>query len=58
MLSNILHRLAALPVWAKTLLVLAAFVVLLGLSVLLNPLVMILAFLVLIVAGPEGKRHA
>ncbi len=57
MLSNILYRLAALPVWAKTLLVLAALVVL-GASVLLNPLVMTLTFLVLIVAGPEGKRHA
>ena len=55
MLSNILHGLAALPVWAKALLVLAALGVL-GLSVLLSPLVM--TFLVLIVAGPEGKRDA
>jgi hypothetical protein len=57
MLSNILHRVAALPEWAKTLLVLAALVEL-GLSVLLSPLVMILALLVLIVASPEGERHA
>ena len=55
MLSNILHRPAAFPVWAKTPLVLAALGVL-GLSVLLSPLVM--TFLVLIVPGPEGKRHA
>ncbi len=57
MLSNILQRLAAFPVWAKTPLVLAALVVL-GLSVLVSPLVMILALLGSIVAGPEGKRHA
>ena len=57
MLSDILHRLAALPVLAKTLLVSAALVVL-GPSVLLTPLVMTLTFLVLIVAVPEGKRHA
>jgi micrococcal nuclease len=49
MLSNILHRVAVLPVWAKTLLVLATLLGL-GLSVLLSPLVMVLAFLVLIVA--------
>ena len=49
MLSNVLHRVAALPTWAKTLLVLAVLV-LAGLSVLLSPLVVILAFLVLIVA--------
>ena len=57
MLSDILHRLAALPVLAKTLLVSAALVVL-GPSVLLTPLVMTLTFLVLIVAVSEGKRHA
>ena len=57
MLSNILHRLAAPPVWAKTPLVLAALVVL-GPSVLLTPLAMTLTFLALIVAGPEGRRHA
>ena len=57
MLSNILHRLAALPVWAKTLLLWAALVVL-GPSVLPTPLVMTLTFLVSIVAGPEGERHA
>ena len=57
MLSNTLHRIVALPVWAKALLVLAAPVVL-GLSVLPSPMVMILALLVLIVAGPEGKRRA
>jgi hypothetical protein len=56
-LSNILLRLAALPVWARTLLVLAALVVP-GPSVLPSPLVMILVLLVLIVAGPEGKRRA
>ena len=55
MLSNVLHSIAALPVWAKTLLVSATLVVL-GLSVLLSPLVMSLALLVLIV--PEGKRQA
>ena len=55
--SNMRHRLAALTVLAKTLLVLAALVVL-GLSVLVSPLVMIVALLGLIVAGPEGKRHA
>jgi hypothetical protein len=57
MLSDVLHRLAALPIWAKTLLVSAALVVL-GLSVLPTPLVMTLTFLALIVAGSEGKRHA
>ena len=57
MLSNILHRLAALPVWAKTLLLWAALVVL-GPSALPTPLVMTLTFLVSIVAGPEGERHA
>ena len=57
MLSDVLHGLAALPVWAKTLPVSAALVVL-GASVLLTPLVMTLTFLVLIVAGPEGKRYA
>jgi hypothetical protein len=56
-LGNIFSRIAAFPVWAKALLVLAALVML-GLSVLLSHLVMILAFLVLIVAGSEGKRHA
>ncbi len=55
MLSCVLHGLAALPVWAKTPPVSAVLVVL-GSSVLLTPLVMTL--LVLIVAGPEGKRHA
>jgi hypothetical protein len=57
MLSNILHRLAVLPVWAKALLVLAAIVVL-GMPILLSPLVIILALLVLIVVDPEAKRHA
>ena len=57
MLSYILHRLAALPIWAKTLPISEALVVL-GPSVLLTPLVMTLTFLVLIVAGPEGKRYA
>jgi hypothetical protein len=57
MLSDVLHGLVALPVWAKTLPVSAALVVL-GPSVLLTPLVMTLTFLVLIVAGPEGKRYA
>ena len=57
MLGYVLHRLAALPVWVKTLLVSAALVVL-GPSVLPTPWVMTLAFLVLIVAGSEGKRHA
>ena len=57
MLSNILHGLAALPVWAKTLLLWAALVAL-GPSVLPTPLVMTLTFLVSIVAGPEGERHA
>jgi hypothetical protein len=52
-LSNILHRLAALPIWAKILLVSAALVVLRP-SVLPTPLVMILTFLVLIVRRPEG----
>ena len=56
-LGDVLHRLAALPVRAKAPLVLAALVEL-GLSVLLSPLVMILALLVLIVVGPEAKRHA
>jgi hypothetical protein len=55
--SNTLHRIAALPVRAKALLVLAAPVVL-GLSVLPGPMVMILVLLVLIVAGPEGRRRA
>ena len=49
MLSNILHRVAALPVWVKALLVVAALVVL-GLLVLLSPLVVVLALLVLTVA--------
>jgi len=57
MVSNILHRLAVLPVWAKALLVLAALV-LLGPSILLSPLVIILALLVLVVVGPEAQRHA
>ncbi len=48
-LTNILQRVAALPVWAKALLALAALVVL-GVSILLSPLVMVLAFLALIVA--------
>jgi micrococcal nuclease len=48
-LSNVLQRVAALPAWAKILLILAALVVL-GLSVLLSPLIAILALLVLIVA--------
>ncbi len=49
MLSNALQRVAAFPIWAKTLLALAALVVA-ALLVLLSPLVVILAFLVLIVA--------
>ena len=57
MLSNILHRLAALLILVKALLVLAAPAVL-RLLVLPSPMVMILTLLVLIVAGPEGKRHA
>jgi len=57
MLTGVLHRLAALPVWAKTLLVSAALVML-GPSVLPTPLAMALTFLVLIVAGSEGRRHA
>jgi hypothetical protein len=57
MLSDILHRLAALAVWAATRLASAALVVL-GPSVLPTALVMTLTFLVLIVAGPEGERHA
>ncbi|HEX5963888.1 MAG TPA: hypothetical protein VFY42_09195, partial [Gemmatimonadales bacterium] len=57
MLIDVLHRLAALPVWAKTLLVMAALVAL-GPSVLPTPLAMTLTFLALIVACPEGKRHA
>ncbi len=57
MLSDVLYRLAALPVWAKTLLVSAAPVVL-GPSVLFTPLVMLLTFLVLIVAGSEAERSA
>jgi hypothetical protein len=57
MLSYVHHRLAALPVWAKTLLVSAALVVP-GPSVLPTPLVMTLTFLVLIAAGSERKRHA
>ena len=57
MLSNILHRLAVLAVWANALLVLAALVVLRP-SILLSPLVIILALLVLVAVGPEAKRHA
>jgi hypothetical protein len=57
MLSDVLHRLAALAVWAKIRLASAALEVL-GPSVLATALVMTLTFLVLIVAGPEGKRHA
>ena len=57
MLSITLYRLAALPVWAKTLLVSEAPVVPRP-SVLLTPPVMTLTFLFLIVAGSEGKRHA
>jgi predicted PurR-regulated permease PerM len=48
-LRNARQRVAALPVWAKTLLVLAALAVL-GLLVLLSPLVVVLAFIVMIVA--------
>jgi micrococcal nuclease len=48
-LRNALQRFAALPVWAKALLVVAGLVVL-GLSVLLSPLVVVLAFIVMIVA--------
>lgn len=57
MLSNALHRLVALPVWAKTLLVSVALVVP-GPSALSIPLAITLPFLALIGAGPEGKRHA
>ena len=57
MLSNILHMLAARPVWARTPLALAVLGVLV-LPVLPSPLVMISVLLVLIVAGPEGKRRA
>jgi micrococcal nuclease len=49
MLRNVRQRIATLPAWAKTLLVLAALGVI-GLSVLLSPLVMVLAFVVLLVA--------
>jgi hypothetical protein len=55
--SDVLHRLVALPVWAKTLPVSAALVVLVP-SVLPTPLVITLTFLVLVVAGTEEKRHA
>ncbi len=54
-LGNVLHRIAALPIWAKALLALAACVVL---SVLLDLLAKIFARLVLTVASPEGKRYA
>ena len=57
MLSNALHRLVALPVWAKTLLVSVALVVP-GPSALSIPLAITLPFLALIGAGLEGKRHA
>jgi hypothetical protein len=57
MLSNKHPGLVALPVRAKALLVVAALVVL-GPSALPSPLVVILAVLVLMVAGPEGERHA
>jgi hypothetical protein len=56
-LGKRLMRIAALPVGAKTPLLLVTLVVL-ALSVLLSPLVIILAILVLVVADPEGKRHA
>jgi len=56
-LSNILHKLAAYPVLARTPPVLAALVVP-GPSVLPSSLVMISVLLVLIVAGLEGKRLA
>ena len=57
MLGKRLMRIAALPVGAKTPLLLVTLVVL-ALSVLLSLLVMILAILVLVVADPGGKRHA
>ncbi len=57
MLGKRLMRIAALPVGAKTPLLLVTLVVL-ALSVLLSLLVMILAILVLVVADLEGKRHA
>lgn len=50
LLSNALHRVAALPVWAKILLALAVLVVVLGVAILLSPFVMVLALVVLIVA--------
>jgi len=57
-LGNMFSRIAALPVWAKALLVLPALVVL-GLSASLSTtLVMILVLLVLIVAWSKGKRRA
>ena len=55
MLSYIPHGLAALPGWAKTLVESAAVVVLRP-PVVPSPLV--LALLVLTVAGSEGERHA
>jgi hypothetical protein len=56
-LSNAFSRIAVFAVLAKALLASAAPVVL-GLSALLSTLVMILVLLVLIVVGPEAKRHA
>jgi hypothetical protein len=57
MLSDILHRLAALPVWAKPLLVPAALAVL-GLSVLSSLMVTVLVLLLLVSAGPEEGPYA
>jgi micrococcal nuclease len=48
-LGNIVSRIAALPGWAKTLLILAGLISL-TLSIFLSPLVLVLALLVLIVA--------
>ena len=47
--GGVFRKIAALPTWAKALLVLVVLVVL-GMSILLSPLVVVLAFLVLIVA--------
>lgn len=49
MLGNMFSRIAALPTWAKVLLVVAALLIL-GLLVILSPLIVVLAFLALIVA--------
>ena len=57
MLSKMVHRLVALQVRAKALLVSRALVRL-GSPVLPRPLGMIAAFLLLIFAAPERERHA